>query len=646
MARDRFEKYGVQDLEIRLKVRRSESGRENHVGPSDEVADIMVGDMDDTDGYRDIVIDSHVKGLERISDIHPKLMALQYPLLFPHGSDGFHKNIPYGKVDEKSTKKREYITQKDYYSYKFQVRTNEAITPRLGGRLYQQYVVDTFSTIEQARLWWFRTNQTTLRSELYMQQNFQDAIAVFRHIGHPDIFLTMTTNPLWDEVIQMMKLLPHCLPQNSPDVMARVFRLKLDQLIDDIKKKNYFGTCLGVMYVVEFQKHGLPHVHMLIWLDSASKLNLQANVDKFVSAEILNPETDPVGYAVVNAFMVNGPCGQENPKSPCMKQFKCTRHFPKKFCNSTTFDQSGFPIYRRRQSKITVTKGKTNMDNQWVVPYNRDLLVKYQCHMNVEICAHARSLKYLLKYCLKGHDRATVEIRGKKRQSNNGKGLDIGEDEIQSFFDGRYICGCEAAYRIFGFNIHYRSLAVQRLSIHLDENKYCTFRSNEALPKVAEREKEKHTQLGAFFILNATDEHAIQFLYDEIPQHYVWNDKDRIRNPRKRGKKIGRLSYTHHSAGELWFLRLLLTKVRGATSYESLRTVKGQTYNTFQEACKEYGLLDDDNEWHMVLLQCSESGFPPQIRQLFVHVMVNCKVSDLEDLWKKHWTTMVDDLLL
>ncbi|KAK1398933.1 hypothetical protein POM88_008796 [Heracleum sosnowskyi] len=75
-------------------------------------------------------------------------------------------------------KKREFISMKEYYSYKFQVRTDEAITPRLGGRLYQQ--------------------------------------------------------------------------------------LKLDQLIDDIKKRNYFGTCLGVMYVVEFQKRGLPHVHMLI----------------------------------------------------------------------------------------------------------------------------------------------------------------------------------------------------------------------------------------------------------------------------------------------------------------------------------------------------------------------------------------------
>lgn len=95
------------------------------------------------------------------------------------------------------------------------------MTPRLGGRLFQQYIVDSFSAIEQSRLWWFMTHQTTLRSDLYshicdyirtgdgdaskigksfilpagfvgskryMQQNFQDALAVCRHVGHPDIF--------------------------------------------------------------------------------------------------------------------------------------------------------------------------------------------------------------------------------------------------------------------------------------------------------------------------------------------------------------------------------------------------------------------------------------------------------------------------
>lgn len=159
------------------------------------------------------------------------------------------------------------------------------MTPRLGGRLFQQYVVDAFSSIEQTRLWWFRKNQTILRNELYshicdsvrngdlssanvgkgvilpagfvgskryMQQNFQDALAVCRHVGHPDIFLTMTRNPLWDEIQKMMLFLPGCKTENSPDIISRVFRLKLDQLTNDIKKKAFFGVCVGGIYLQPF----------------------------------------------------------------------------------------------------------------------------------------------------------------------------------------------------------------------------------------------------------------------------------------------------------------------------------------------------------------------------------------------------------
>lgn len=85
-----------------------------------------------------------------------------------------------------------------------------------------------------------------------------------------------------------------------------------------------------VMYVVEFHKRGLPHVHMLIWLDSKSKKNLQANVDKYVWAEIPDRDVDPAGYAAMKAFIMHGPCGKELPKAPCMKGYKCTWHFPKK----------------------------------------------------------------------------------------------------------------------------------------------------------------------------------------------------------------------------------------------------------------------------------------------------------------------------
>ena len=84
------------------------------------------------------------------------------------------------------------------------------------------------------------------------------------------------------------------------------------------------------MYVVEYQKRGLPHAHVLVWLDEKSMHYLHSNIDKFVSAEIPDWQTDPYGYACVKQFMMHGPCGPGHDKSPCMKGGKCSKAFPKK----------------------------------------------------------------------------------------------------------------------------------------------------------------------------------------------------------------------------------------------------------------------------------------------------------------------------
>ena len=240
-----------------------------------------------------------------------------------------------------------------------------------------------------------------------------------------------------------------------------------------------------------------------------------------------------------------------------------------RYCSKTNFDESGFPIYQRRNTGIIVNVRKATLDNQWVVPYNRFLLVKYQCHINIEICCHARSVKYLFKYCLKGPDNATVEITGRKKLLTGSDSEAV--DEIQAFFDGRYICGAEASYRTFGFDIHHRSISVERLPYHLPGQKNCVFKPSESLKNVAGREKYRLSKLEAFFILNSTDCTANQYTYDQIPMHYVWNDSDHIWSVRKKGQQIGRLTYTHHGSGEIWYLRLLLSRVPGPKSFECLR---------------------------------------------------------------------------
>lgn len=106
---------------------------------------------------------------------------------------------------------------------------------------------------------------------------------------------------------------------------------------------------------------------------------------------------------------------------------------------------------------------------------------------------------------------------------------------------------------------------MERLSFHLPNAKNCSFRANEDLSKVFNRSKLRPSKLEAFFQLNLCDDNARQYTYDKILRYYVWNDSDSRWTKRKKGMQIGRISYTHHSSREAWYLRLLLLTVRGPT---------------------------------------------------------------------------------
>ncbi|KAK1363667.1 Plastocyanin-like domain-containing protein [Heracleum sosnowskyi] len=85
-----------------------------------------------------------------------------------------------------------------------------------------------------------------------MQQNFQDALAVCKEYGHPDLFITLTCNPKWDEIQEAVRSLGSQDAYVRPDiVVARVFKMKLDAMMDDFTKKNVLGRVLAVVYTLD-----------------------------------------------------------------------------------------------------------------------------------------------------------------------------------------------------------------------------------------------------------------------------------------------------------------------------------------------------------------------------------------------------------
>ena len=239
----------------------------------------------------------------------------------------------------------------------------------------------------------------------------------------------------------------------------------------------------AVLYTVEFQKRGLPHAHILVFLHQDDKHPEAIDIDKIISAEIPKKENNHRLYKAVENYMMHGPCGSANYASPCMDNGKCTKHFPKRFNNETTLDGDGYPLYKRQENGESIEKGGTLLDHRYVVPYNPWLLLKYEAHINVEWCNQHRSIKYLFKYVNKGNDRITISFYENKENGESERSI----DEITQYYDCRYISACEATWRIFAFPINHREPGVERLSFHLPDEQTIVFEDDDPIDSVLDR---------------------------------------------------------------------------------------------------------------------------------------------------------------
>ena len=630
----------------------------------DEVAAVFVGQEGAPPSNHDVVVYPRGEPLHRISFLNPNLDPLVYPLLFPRGESGWSPELRH--VLERQTAVRTRVTQLQFYSYKLAMRS--IFSPlHHAGKLLQQYMVDAYCKTEAARLLFIRNNQSQLRVESYqglidyvnnraaqqnlppgrmvilpstfngsprnMMQNFQDAMAVVGRFGRPDLFVTFTCNPKSPDILNALR--PGQTASDRPDIVSRVFKLQLDELKRDLTQNHVLGNTVADLHVIEYQKRGLPHSHILITLDEESKPREDEDVDSFIRAEIPVADTEPELHELVKTHMMHGPCGDLKPDSVCMKNGECSKGFPKDFKEETVVSAVAFPLYRRRDDGRSVYVRGCHLDNRWVVPYSPWLLLKYGSHINVELCSSVKSLKYLFKYVYKGHDCASLEAAEQDRYNH---------DEVSTYLEARYVSAPEAMWRLSKFPLSHLSHTVTRLAVHLplQQNVYLQpGQVDEALARAANSQ----TTLTAWFKLNQDDEQAHELLYPSIPQHYVWVAKGKKwkRRQRRGDKIVSRMYYVCPKQLEKFYLRLLLLHVPGVTGFEDLRTFNGHLYDSYKEACLARNLLLDDNEWQNALTEASTLQMPTQIRQLFVTIVAHCNPTNALNLWDMHWEAMSED---
>jgi len=378
----------------------------------------------------------------------------------------------------------------------------------------------------------------------------------------------------------------------------------------------------------------------LVFLQPNRRLLHPHEIDKIISAELPDKDRDPELFKIVSSLMIHGPCGDQNINSPCMHKGKCTKRFPKKYVDSTVIDAEGYPVYRRRDNGVCIKKNDSFVDNRYVVPYNKQLLLKYNAHINVEWCNQSRSIKYLFKYVNKGHDRVTVGFYTGRKDRNTVDRL----DEIKMYYDCRYLSACEAAWRIFSFDINYREPSVERLNFHLEDEQYVVFPDDASIEQVVEKPYIDCTKFLAWMEANKKYPEARNLTYSEFPTKFVWKDREHQWTPRKRGYSIGRLHFAAPGSGQRFYLRTLLNYVKGPTSYDDIKTVDNIKYKTFKDACFALGLLEDDKEFIDALLEASQWGSGSFLRRLFVALLLSDQICRPEIVWNKTWEHLSDDI--
>ena len=631
-------------------------------------------------------------GLQRIRGSHRLSMALAYPLLFPHGDASWSPNL-YKHARSSGQRARCSVTARDALAYRMYHRDppGDPIVydaHLLHGRLTQKYLVHEYTRVERGRLDFLRHNQGQLKADLYkevqqaaelrqqgvanigrhivlpstftggprsMKMKFQDAMALVRVFGKATLFVTVTTNPQWPEILA--ELPPGRKAHHCPWIVARVFHCKLEKLKEALFKKHILGRVEAYTYVIEFQKRGLPHAHMLLIMKPDDRPKCADDYDKIICAEITTG-TSPK-HASLRAKQLRHMIHTHRPK--CYAEDDpdhdtCRNRYPRPTRSDTADHEDSFPKYRRR----SVAEGG-HPKNPYVVPHNTHLLEWLDCHCNVEICTSITSVKYLFKYVYKGHDRIMYQLASangdQQQQAGNGGGEWRPYDEIQRYLDARYVTTSEATWRTLGFPMNQLFPRVMRLQLHKPDEQMVIFDGGMSAVEVADLlAGAERTQLTEFFALceretdsmHPHDPPATDLIYSRVPEFYTWERTTKTwqRRVRRGTQVVGRLRIvTPNTAAtrDLFYLRMLLTIVTGPTSFANLRTFGGVEHATNQLACFARGLVDDDTEWDNAMEEAALLKSAVALRQLFVVILTSCGPKDAGVLWEKYAEPMAED---
>uniref|UniRef100_A0A914Y1H0 Helitron helicase-like domain-containing protein n=1 Tax=Panagrolaimus superbus TaxID=310955 RepID=A0A914Y1H0_9BILA len=486
------------------------------------------------------------------------------------------------------------------------------------------------------------------------------------------MFTIPSSNPKWPEIEENTNP-----GETRSDLKCRVFLTKAQEFLDDLFKKNIFGKVQAYHVVMEFQKRGMPHLHVLLIMEDEVTVK---EVDNYISARIPEcPADDDKSDGAeqqreYHKLVIKHMLHVCNANSACQVNGKCTKHYKKNFSNCTIIHSHKPADYQRLKPQSAADKNaseikidtknsdenvkinasqdnidweddsifnelkektetenakekvkvksetfEAKVDDDWedelpffdelrkdfdeelshveykrlepppkdlelneenkhlfgftgrkpirgkadlvvddsvVVPHNKYLLLKYDCHINVECTiGQTGSPKYTCKYVTKMGDVVCAKLQKVKLNKDGEEVIDF--DEGERHLIARIMTGCEAWMRASNCWIIKQSHIVECLQVHLEGGNTKVFQPGY---EAEAADKDDKSQLIAFFALCAKDKSAEKYTYREIPQHYRYTNGAWVKRKRATNRFFVRIRHVSPKNSELFALRMLLMK--------------------------------------------------------------------------------------
>ncbi|KAL5158552.1 hypothetical protein HKD37_15G042998 [Glycine soja] len=276
MARDILANDQADNIKLQLIAAREKNGHVYNMPNVPKIVALIVGDFH-PGSKRYIIVETQNEELQRIHELHPSYLPLQYPLLFPYGEDGYRADILHRSTSSNKKRKRNRLTMRECFAYRLQSMSNEAQNLFHYRKLFQQFIVEGYTMVESERLSYIRNNQKKLRvdkycslqnsldtgtakgltkgkrvilpstfvgSPHYMDRLYFDDMTICSHVGFPNLFITLTCNPNWPEIRRLLSPL-NLKPTDRSDIVSRIFRLKYEQMLSDLTKGQLLGKVVA-----------------------------------------------------------------------------------------------------------------------------------------------------------------------------------------------------------------------------------------------------------------------------------------------------------------------------------------------------------------------------------------------------------------